>query len=222
MLSQDRKALADRILKLLALASSTTFTAEAQSARDAAERLMAAHNISLDPGKPSQDTIEMRQYKPFAKGMRWEGMIANALGELCACKVFFDSRTLDNYELVGTISNLDVLDYMLREVNRQRISAWMNYKAAGVHDSFNKFCYGFAVALENKIDSVTRYGMLTAQERAKLKLWYEEKIGQKTQSFSLGMGSASSGAGLDAGKNASLHRGALGQTYKQLGRPGGK
>lgn len=78
--------------KLLALASSTTFAAEAQTARTMAAELMNKHNISLGPGKPSQDTIERRFYQPFAKGMRWEGIIVLALADLCSCTLFSTSR----------------------------------------------------------------------------------------------------------------------------------
>jgi hypothetical protein len=59
-----------------ALANSTQFEAEASTARKLAEQLIAAHNITLGPGRPSQDTIV-----PFAKGMRWERKIAGALAE---------------------------------------------------------------------------------------------------------------------------------------------
>jgi hypothetical protein len=149
-MTPDQKRLADRILKLLALASSTTFAAEAETARRMADELMRTHNISLGPGKPAQSAIERRYYVPFAKGMRWEGIIACALADLCSCTIFFDSGTLAVYVLVGSIGNLDVLEYMLHEVNRQRIAAWLDYKGKGGADSFNKFCYGFAKAIENK------------------------------------------------------------------------
>ena len=100
----EQQRIADRILKLLALANSTQFEAEASTARNLAEQLIAAHNITLGPGKPSQDTTV-----PFAKGMRWEGMIAGALADVCACMIFFNSNTLAQY----TIWNLECLAYML-------------------------------------------------------------------------------------------------------------
>jgi hypothetical protein len=108
-MSKEQQRIADRILKLLALANSTQFEAEASTARKLAEQLIAAHNITLGPGRPSQDTIV-----PFAKGMRWEGKIAGALADVCACMIFFNSNTLAQYSLVGTIWNLDCLEYMLR------------------------------------------------------------------------------------------------------------
>jgi hypothetical protein len=216
-MTPDQKRLADRVIKLLALASSSTFAAEAQTARSMAEELMRTHNINLGPGKPTQDTIEWREYTAFAKGMRWEGIIAGSLVDLCFCMMFFNSKKLDHYVLVGSIGNLDVLDYMLREVNRQRIVAWLKYKGENGPDSFNQFCYGFAKALEDKIDALNG-GAKLEEMQAKLTLWYETNVlGHKCSTTSLSMGAASSDAGLAAGKDACLHRGALGQPQKRIG-----
>jgi hypothetical protein len=214
-LSEDQKKIADKIIALLALASSTTFAAEAETARRLAEQLLQKHNIMLGPGKPSQDTIEMRDYVPFAKGMRWEGIIAGALAKLCSCNIYFNAKLLDEYALVGTIWNLDCLEYMLHEVNRQRIRAWLKYKGENGADRFNQFCYGFAKALEAKIEQVVNRDAYL-KNHAALKLWYEAKFG-KTSTLNLSMGAASSEAGLAAGKDASLHRGAVGAPHKQIG-----
>jgi hypothetical protein len=104
-MNKEQQRIADRVLKLLALANSTHFEAEASTARNLAEQLITAHNIALGPGKSGQDTIV-----PFARGMRWEGMIAGALADVCACMIFFNSNTLARY----TIWNLDCLEHMLR------------------------------------------------------------------------------------------------------------
>lgn len=130
---------------------------------------------------------------------------------------FFYIKTLDRYELVGTIWNLDVLEYMLREVNRQRIAAWLKYKGNNGPDRFNQFCYGFAQALKDKIQSLIVYEAVCATH-AKLTLWYETNIAKVGGSFALSMGRASSDAGLAAGKNAALHRGALGQPLQRISK----
>jgi hypothetical protein len=216
-MTPQQKHLADRILKLLALASSTSFKAEAETARAMAAQLMQAHNISLGPGKPSQDTIECRNYVPFAKGSRWEGIIALAVAHLCSCTIFWDDG-LDSYAFVGSIGNLDILDYMVREVSRQRIAAWMDYKMSGKPDSFHKFCYGFAQALSCKIDDLINQQQVQ-QNSNRLTGWYEINIlHHPAQPMDLSSGRASSQAGMAAGQSASLHRGSLGQPLKQIGR----
>ena len=205
-------------MKLLAVASSTTFAAEAATARRLADELMATHNISLGPGKPAGDTIEVRQYVPFAKGMRWEGIIAGALANLAGCTVFFNGEVLNRYTLVGTVFNLEVLEYMLHAVNGQRIGAWQRYKLEGGTDSFNKFCYGFAVALSGKIEAMVDAERLSADVQV-LTTWYEQNVlGQPVVPVDLSMGRASSAAGMEAGGNASLHRGTVtGGEQKRIG-----
>src|SRR4029079_7072605 len=108
-MNKEQQRIADRILKLLALANSTQFEAEASTARNLAEQWITAHNITLGPGKPSQDTIAI------AKGMRWEGIIAGALADVCACMIFFNSNTLAQYSLVAAMCTWDCLEDMLRE-----------------------------------------------------------------------------------------------------------
>ena len=131
---------------------------------------------------------------------------------------FFTKEKLDSYALVGTIGNLDMLEYMLHEVNRQRIAAWLKYKGSGKSDSFNKFCYGFAQALKEKIDALVNRESVKAEHK-RLTLWYEENVlGKPVTWFNLSSGPASSEAGMKAGKNASLHRGAVGGAQKRIGR----
>jgi Protein of unknown function (DUF2786) len=214
-MTPERKRIADKIIKLLALANSSTFAGEAETARRMAEELMQMHNV--EPWiKTAQDGIEMRKYVPFAKGMRWEGTIAGAVAQLCSCAVFFRIETLDLYVLVGTAGDLDMLDYMLREVNRQRIAAWLKYKGENGSDKFNKFCYGFAEALKDKINTIAGD---YKQRHETLVLWYEANvIHQKTSEHQLSMGAASSTAGIAAGDGTSLHRGALKTPQKLIGR----
>jgi hypothetical protein len=107
---------------------------------------------------------------------------------------------------------------MLHEVNRQRIAAWLKYKGSLGPDSFNKFCYGFAQALGNKINALVVREVVTKQ-RDGLRSWYAENVlGHPAKSVALSSGPASSEAGMKAGKSASLHRGALGQSQRQIGR----
>lgn len=214
-MTPEQKRLLDRITKLLALAGSTTFSAEAQTAREMADKLMAEHKIVVGE-KPGQDTIELRMYTPFAKGARWEGMIVCALANVCSCEVFFQTETLTFYKLVGTIWNLDCLQYMLGEVNRQRIDAWLQYKGRQGPDSFHKFCYGFAKALEDKCNRIVNMPVL-AKTKNMLILWYETTVLHHKVSYAeLTLGRAGSDAGVSAGSGASLHRGALGTPQKRL------
>ena len=219
MVTPEQQRLADRILKLLALANSTTFAAEAATARAMAAELMERHNIAVSvDGKPGQDAIEWRYHVPWAKGARWEGIIIAAISDLCSCATFFNHRDYASYALVGSVGDLDMLQYMLGEVNRQRIRSWLDYKMSAQPDSFHKFCYGFAVALRERIDGMLDMALLEPRHEA-LALWYETNVlHRKLNKHSLSMGNASSAAGREAGEGASLHRGSLGQAQRQLPR----
>jgi hypothetical protein len=215
-MTPEQTHLADKIIKLLALASSTTFAEEAATAKAMADELMRKHNIELAPasGKPSQDTIEIRHWEPFARGAKWEGIIANALCDFCSCVLLY-TDALDEFTLVRTIFNLDILEYMLREISIQRASAWMKYKGRHGEDNFWKFCYGFAQALKHKIAAITPVN----SERPRLLAWYEANVlmgGKLGCGKDLSVGRASSEAGLAAGRDASLHRGTMAQPYKQI------
>jgi hypothetical protein len=214
-MTPEQKRLADRVVKLLALANSTTFAAEAATARALAEQLMRAHQIAPAHGKPPRDTIEVRMHVPFAKGMRWECMIASALARLCSCELLFDTA-LTRYTLIGAIKDLDILQYMIAEIARQRIRVWLEHKAGGNPDSFGKFCYGFACALEEKIKQIVNLEAV-AQTSKHLLDWFRANVGPIGNGMSLRMGNASSEAGIAAGRSASLHGGALGQPHKQIG-----
>jgi hypothetical protein len=53
-MNKEQQRIADRVLKLLALANSTQFEAEASTARNLAEQLIIAHNITLGPTSPAK------------------------------------------------------------------------------------------------------------------------------------------------------------------------
>lgn len=217
-MTPEQQRIADRIVKLLAVASSTTFAAEAETARRLAGELMKTHDVRPVAGKPVGSALAYREYIPFAKGMRWEGIIASALGRLSSCMVFFGDD-LDCYSLVGTNFNLDVLEYLLQAVNSQRIGAWTSYKASGGPDRFNQFCYGFATALKSKIENLVDHEHVD-RTRTALVSWYEQTVLHRAvESGSLAMGAASSDAGKDAGRSASLNRGTVtGGSQKLIGR----
>lgn len=215
----ERKRLADRILKLLALASGTSFAAEADSARAMAAELMERHNIALGEGSKDRSRLACVPYRPFAKGAKWEYIIINALVDFCRCKFFYDKPdVLVDYSLVGTEADLEMLRYMLGEIHRQRITAWLDYKRDGP-DSFHRFCYGFAQALAAKIGAIIAASKGELREyQERLTIWYETEIlHAPTVRRHIGFGDASSAAGLAAGGAASLNRGAVGQSARRIG-----
>lgn len=234
-LSEERRKAAERILKLLALAEGTTFAAEAKTARKLAEQLRAMHGITADETSKQRDQRDQREYRtyaPFAKGARWEAIIANALANLCQCALVFPHEyspeyrrpennntpvILRDFTLIGLPPDLDMLLFMLPELHRQRMQAWITYKASHGPDSFHKFCYGFAKALDKRIDHLLDLRTVSQHHRSLID-WYEAQVGHKINQVDLARGRASSASGDEAGRNASLHRGSLsGGTQRRIG-----
>jgi hypothetical protein len=230
MLDAEKQKIAAKILKLIALADGTTFAAEAEAARRMAADLRAAYGIAAGAGASKDRTvIEVRKYTPFAKGARWEAIIAGALADLCGCAMFFGDVYRTDYRkpeggirlttnadlaLVGAISDLDMLFFMLPELHRQRIVAWTDYRISG-SDSFHKFCYGFAKALNARISQLTEKWH-ESDQRKQLVAWFEAYLGHKLKNADILGGRASSEAGTEAGRTASLHRGTLGGERQKM------
>jgi hypothetical protein len=214
-LNPERKKLLDRLLALLALAQGTTFAEEAASARAKAEELMRKHNLSPNEGSKDRTKLAIEQHSPWAKGAQWEYMIANTLGELCGCEVYYRGDYA-LFNMVGTVGDLEALRYMIDAVNQQRIRAWLDYKRTG-SDKLWSFSFSFARALEEKIGELLEGATAIAAQREKAKLWYESthKI-QHSEDWIHGRGAST--AGRAAGSNTSLHRGAVGRPTERLGQ----
>jgi hypothetical protein len=216
-LNPDRKKLLDQLLKLLALSHSTTFAAEAATARAKAEELMRKHNLSLNEGSKDRTKFAIEQHSPWAKGAQWEYRIADTLGRLCGCEVYY----LGDYQLfnlVGTVADLEALRYMIDAVNQQRIRAWLEYKRTGP-DKLWSFSFSFAQALVEKVDSLLEGATEIEAQRERARLWFESshKINHNDDAI---YGRGASAAGRAAGSNTSLHRGVIGRPASPAGHVG--
>lgn len=208
-----REKLADRVLKLLALAAGSSFAAEADTARRLAEELMAKHNIAapIDSAK-NRDVMVEERYTPHFKGAIWEYILAEAVSKLCGCKAYYFGDYL-LFTFAGMLPAVEACLYIVAKLHEQRVGQWLAYKRTG-SDSFHKFCYGYARGVSDKIDSILPSMRQLGRDREAAQLWYEarhnvEHAGPLT-------GKASSNAGLDAGGGASLHRGELGAVRQRL------
>jgi hypothetical protein len=216
-LNPERKKLLDRLLNLLALAEgskSSKYDGEAASARAKAEELMRKYNLSPNEGSKDRTVFATEEHSPWAKGAQWEYIIADALGELCGCEVYYMGDYL-LFDLVGTVADLEALRYMIDAVNQQRIRAWLEYKRTGP-DKLWSFSYSFARALEEKIHKLLEGATAIKAQRERAKRWFESthKI---THGASAIRGHGASEAGRSAGSNTSLHRGMVGRPTERLG-----
>jgi hypothetical protein len=216
-MNDDRKKLLDKILKLFALASNaSSYAGEAANAKTAAEMLMAKHNISLGE-KEDRNALKIEHYTPWAKGAQWEFDIVAALTKLCGCAIYFYGD-FERYVLVGRVTDLEGLRYLIGAISNQRIAAWLNYKRRrDGSDNLWAFCYAFAQALQSKIDALLVGATEIAAAREKARLWFESTHPiNKNSDHDWITGRASSAAGGQAGANASLARGAIGQPIYRI------
>lgn len=214
----SRQKLIDRILKLLALAGGTSFAAEADSARAMAEELIAKHNVSLDEGKKDRNQFAIEDYTPWAKGAQWEYDIANSIAGLCGCEAYFYGDFAE-FCFAGTVANLESLRFILAEVHRQRIKAWLQYKNSHTgSDNLWAFAFSYAKGLSSKIERLLSGATAINTERKRAKIWFETTHTIRREHEYI-RGAGSSAAGRDAGGAASLHRGQVGTPAYRIGRP---
>jgi hypothetical protein len=210
----DRQRLIDRILKLLAVANSTTFDAEADTARKLAEALMAKHNIdAVSDGKTDRAGFTFMEYEPAFKGAKWEFMLADAVCDLTGCAIFW-MGDFQMFKFAGLVPDAEACLYIVKKLHEQRMAQWMDYKAKQGGDSFFKFCFGFAQGVAKKIDILVKpMAAIKANQKA-ARLWFEQTYGARRASVKLG--DASSQAGLRSGAAASFHRGEMGGPQRLL------
>ena len=98
----DRTRLIQRIMKLLALAAGSSFTAEADTARALAADLMAKHNIDSVNSPKDRSIMVVEDYKPFMPNAMWEFILVDAITDLCGCAMFWkgDQEHFNLFQIV--------------------------------------------------------------------------------------------------------------------------
>jgi hypothetical protein len=215
MMDSGRERTLDRILKLLAVAGSTTFTAEAETARRLAQELMDKHNLSVDAVEIStgRSAFAIEKYTPHFKGMLWEWRLAEAAATLCGCKTYWHGD-YESFSFAGTVTNLEGCMYILAKLHEQRIGEWLKYKRKNGADSFGKFCYGYAEGVVNRVTQLTQPMAQIVAARRIADEWYTSY--HKVTVHVRNWGRATSGAGANAGAGASFHRGEVGARRERL------
>ena len=173
---------------------------------------MRQHNLELGEGSKDRTLLMFENFQPWAKGAQWEYIIADALGELSACEVYWYGE-FERFTLVGTVGDLEALRYFLEAVRQQRVRAWLEYKKTGP-DGLWSFSFSFARALEGKVHRLLVGAPEIAAKRQQAKLWYEST--RRIIHENLIGGPGASAAGRAAGANVSLHRGEVGRPTARL------
>lgn len=212
-MATDPKLL-DRVMKLLALATGTSFVHEAAAARAKAEELIAKHNIVLS-------SIDRTVFKAFDcraefVGAKWEMILAMAIARLCGCAFYWYPKSETRFTFAGTVADLETLKFVYYAVREQRIAGWLDYKAGGGSSSFYSWCFSFAQGVERNIERQVTVHEL--ERRRQAQLWYEQRV-EVSHGSDMGIyGRGKSAAGHAAGEAVSLHRGHLSNQLRRIGR----
>jgi Protein of unknown function (DUF2786) len=217
-MSVDLKKVLDAVTKILALADSTNYEAEAVTARAKAAELIARYDITADNIK---DLEEFRCETEFRTGgvPSHEFSLLGALGKFCGVLVMSTPRQHGgrNYEFFGKPHDLEALRYLRDVVFAQRDRAWMEYLAANPHQARKSVNWknSFADGVTAKIDELMQAAGLQqkalrqdlvliprAEQAAKEWECLFGKLGR-----SHGYGGDDNAHGFEAGRNVSLSKG---------------
>jgi Protein of unknown function (DUF2786) len=217
-MSVDLKKVLDAVTKILALADSTNYEAEAVTARAKAAELIARYDITADNMK---DLEEFRCETEFRTGdvPSHEFSLLGTLGRFCGVLVMSTPRQHSgrNYMFFGKPQDIEAFHYMREIVSLQRDRAWMEYLGANPHHARKSVSWknSFADGVRAKIDELMQAAELQQKAlRQDLVLIPRNEQAEKEWEClfgkvgsSHGYGGEDNAHGFEAGKNVSLSKG---------------
>jgi hypothetical protein len=157
----ERKKLIDTVTKMLALAGSTGFEAEASTAKAKAAELIAKYDIHSESDLAGFKLEgEMRGGAPMPS---YEWHLLDAVGKFCGVLVL---RGGSNYLFFGKPQDLAAFRYMRDITSAQQDRAWMGYLSAHPDCAREKVSWKFSFAdgVHEKVDELMRAA--TIQQKA--------------------------------------------------------
>lgn len=228
-MTNDRKQLIDKIVKLMALADDQAGKPEAEVARRKVSELMAKNNIALQDLEQTKSTfIKKEQMMQRKTHYKFDTLLVNHIFKFNEVALLLINN--GNYMYVGRQQDIEAAEYMLDLVMQQRkqaVKVWADdmqnkgWARPGTTEQ-DKFKNGFAIGVGIKLRELTKMAEGKVQEwglvpinGADLALnWYKDKhkvTSSKSKPVSYHQ------AGVAAGKNVSLNKGVTTQSStKQL------
>jgi hypothetical protein len=152
--SLEQEAAAEKILKMLALARSTTHEGEAEAAMAAAQRLSDAYNLSLLV--LSNSKIQKREDKRLKGGLYpWQRYVWDQTAKLNFCRYFFirglQKGQAYEHQIIGSIANVKTTEYMaeyLQDAIERHAREWAKEKGLNI---FCKSAISYRDGMSNRI-----------------------------------------------------------------------
>jgi Protein of unknown function (DUF2786) len=159
MMNADQKKVLDAVTKILALADSTNYEAEAATARAKAAELIARYDITADSVK---DLEKFRCETEFRTGAipSYEFSLLGALGKFCGVLVLSAPRQHGgrNCQFFGKPQDIAAFRYMRDVVGAQLDRAWQDYLTANPRAARQSVSWknSFADGVAAKVDALMR------------------------------------------------------------------
>jgi hypothetical protein len=217
--SGERKKLLDAVAKILALADSTDFEPEAETARTKAAKLIAKYDITADGLKGLGNFEAVRDFR-VGHMPSYEGTLLAAVSKFCGVLFLTTPRqnTGRDYEFFGKTQDLEAFRYMREIVSVQQDHAWMDYLSAHPDCGRQRVSWknSFSNGVAEKVDELLRAA--TTQQKAlrqdlvlvprheQARAEFECLFG-KLGSNRSGYGGEDNAHGYEAGKTVSLNKG---------------
>jgi hypothetical protein len=223
-IESERMKIVEKVIKLLALANSTTHDGEADNAKRMAAELMAKHDINM--GECKREECKIHEMGLCRKNHESnEQRIMNMISELNGVKMYRSKGFREaSYVLVGRDADIEVTKYMYEILCHQmsndskRFSAEQKQRHGECKAStWAHYRNGWIIGLRQKIDELTamknskiqEWGLVPVSNAVAAANFYEEN--HKTTA-----GRSQSrtylNRGVTDGKNASIHTGIGGKS----------
>lgn len=161
----SRKKVIDQVLKLLALAESSTHAGEISAARAKAEELLLRHEIALGELQSPEDGFESAEHDSgYARAGKFRIRLADMAARFNGTYLVYRQEKTTRYVLYGRPADVAHTIYMYgilaeqMERARRRAAAALRLERgrAMVTAESNGFCAGFCNGVQDKLAALTR------------------------------------------------------------------
>jgi hypothetical protein len=160
-----RKKVIDQVLKLLALAESSTHAGEINSARQKAEELLLRHEIALgELSAPEEEFARCEHDSGYARAGKYRIRIADMVACFNGTYLVYRQEQTTRYILYGRHADVTntiymygiLVEQMQRARRRTATELRQRYGRAMLSAESNGFCAGFCNGVQDKLTSLTR------------------------------------------------------------------
>ena len=226
-ISAERQKIIDRVTKLMALADNSSFSEEADTARNMAIELMAKHQLTHSDMsiEDTELTVEIEDTENKKKDTSAINLI-HAVAAFCGVAMVVSGSSTERgsikYKFIGTKNDIEAFRYTLAIIYNQRDYAWKQSGKRGSNVMYHwRMGYSFGVSaklftLMKATDAkVQEWGLVPVSAHKKAMDWYKSE-------HNVTSGRVSSVHSLDqsaynAGKSVSITKG-LGAATLSIGR----